>query len=97
MGGVIPVDNYTTAGVTHKRRSNFVVSARWSYDIFRNHLIVVSLGRVGRGEVIIGSSLLSSRNRLQKRLRAARCSSQNLIARDCRVACIGFGPAEMDD
>src|SRR4029077_8196696 len=94
MVGQVLMDDQTTARVTHKRRSNFVVSARWSYTVCRDHFIVIGLGVVGCRQVII--SRLSSPDRCQKSLTATRGSPHYLIARDCRVAGIGFGPPEVD-
>src|SRR6266404_1615074 len=94
MAWIVLVNNQTTARITDIGRGYFIVRARHAYPIYRDHLVVIGLGDVVCRQVIV--SRLSSPDRCQKSLSAARGSPHYLVARDRRVAGIGFGPPEVD-
>ena len=90
MAGRCSLKNQTATGVTHERRSNFVVRAGHTDAVYRQHLIIIGLGNVGGCQVII--CCLSSSNAREQSFSATRDASPYLIAFDRGIACIRLGP-----
>src|SRR4029077_5036426 len=88
------MDNQTTARITNIGRGYFVVRAGGPDAIYRQDFVIICLGDVGCRQVVVG--VRGSPDRGQNSLTAARGSPHYPIARDCRVAGIGFRPPEVD-
>src|SRR5436853_6099290 len=93
MRRIILVKDDAAARFANVRDADFI-SARRAGSIRRLDLVVISLRRIRGGSVVKGS--LSSGHCRQESLSATRRPAHDLIASDRRVACVGFGPAEVD-